>query len=167
MALREGLRHFRASPVGILANDRGAPQLPVGLRGSVSHKDTLAVALVQPDQGWHVGVDVEFLKMPKTEIASDILTPRELDEYTRAKASQKTFALMARFSLKEALYKALDPFVRRYVDFEEVDVTLNDDGKALAELDLVQGEGPFEVELNWFTFDDMILSTARVRKSSK
>lgn len=166
LALREGLRHYQVSPTGILATDRGAPLLPFGLRGSISHKDSLAVALVQPDQGWHVGIDIEFLKMPKTEIASDILTPRELDEYTREEDSHKTFALMARFSLKEALYKALDPFVRRYVGFEEVDVTLNDDGRASAALSLVQGEGPFESELHWFTFDDMILSTARVRKAS-
>ncbi len=70
-------------------------------------------------------------------------------------------AVVTRFSIKEAMYKAVDPFVRRYVGFKEAEVELGP--PARARFCLEHGEGPFLVEATWAELDGLILSTARVR----
>ncbi len=61
----------------ILADDRGAPALPAGWVGSISHKGALAAAIAAPaGDGW-VGVDVERAAPSRVDIAGRILTPRE------------------------------------------------------------------------------------------
>jgi 4'-phosphopantetheinyl transferase EntD len=50
-------------------------------------------------------------------------------------------------SAKESIYKALDPFVRRYVSFKEATLILGDDGRCEARLALGGGEGPFLTEV--------------------
>ena len=74
-------------------------------------------------------------------------------------------AILLRFSAKEAIYKALDPFVRRYVDFKEVALTPRSDGGADVTMHLREGEGPFVVEAQWRRFDGIVLTTARVERS--
>jgi enterobactin synthetase component D len=103
----------------ILADDRGAPRLLPGWVGSVSHKGGLAAALVAPaGDGW-VGVDVELAAPPRADIARRILTPRE-----QARVPDRGRAVTLRFSIKEAIYKAIDPHLRRYVGFTEVELEL-------------------------------------------
>ena len=57
--------------------------------------------------------------------------------------------VVARFSIKESIYKAIDPFVQRYVGFKEAHVELGDEASPVREarvrLSLAQGEGPFAV----------------------
>ncbi len=159
--------HLSQRP-SILATPRGAPKLPEGVRGSISHKSDLAVALVDPDPSnaqWQIGVDVENLALPRTDISRSILTPRELAEFQSLPESARPFELMARFSLKEALYKALDPYVSRFVGFHEVEVDVHPDGAATPHLFL--REGGLEAELWWTLLDSapgVILSTARVTR---
>jgi phosphopantetheine--protein transferase-like protein len=158
------LEAIGAPRVPILSTDRGAPLLPPDLRGSISHKSDVAVALVQRVEGdWTVGVDIEQLEVSQTDISEQILTPRELAALRRASTERYGFELMARFSLKEAFYKALDPFVRRFVGFEEVEVDLHPDGTAGVQLLLKPEEGQFEADLRWHVLGAQILSTARVR----
>jgi 4'-phosphopantetheinyl transferase EntD len=121
-ALREALRQMGGptdQPLG--SSPRGAPLLPSGYVGSVSHKSTLAVALVVPAQGdERVGVDVEELERPRLHLAPRILTPNELRALQQLPEPERWPELLLRFSAKEALYKAIDPFVQRYVGFLEV-----------------------------------------------
>jgi 4'-phosphopantetheinyl transferase EntD len=124
------------------ATDRGAPLLPEALpssasvRVSISHKDTVAAACVWlPPRDMalaaalpHMGVDVEELgdaaRRSARDIASHVLTERERAQLPQgqATAAQRQRAVLLRFSAKEALYKAIDPVVRRYVGFLEVEV---------------------------------------------
>src|SRR5688572_31816160 len=61
----------------ILADDRGAPILPAGWVGSVSHKGAFAAAIIaRAGAGW-VGIDLERASAPRADIATRILTPRE------------------------------------------------------------------------------------------
>lgn len=122
LALRAALAHVGVDEVGaLLSDDRGAPVLPARLVGSVSHKSTLAVGLVAADEGVRIGVDVEDLwSPPRTQIARRVLTPEELARWSRLPEEEQWPQLLLWFSAKEALYKALDPYVRRYVGFTEV-----------------------------------------------
>jgi 4'-phosphopantetheinyl transferase EntD len=168
VALRHALRaHGVHDDTALLRNDRGAPVVPPGLQASVSHKDDVAVALVRAVGDGFVGVDVEGTTAGNTDIQRHVLTVREraalapLDDVTRG------LSLMQRFSLKESLYKALDPWVRRYVGFLEVEAWPQPDGTCRFELALKGGEGPFLVEGTWVVRDSVVVTTACVRRGAR
>jgi len=149
LALHEALGE-RASP--ILTDDRGAPMLPPGWVGSVSHKGPAAAALVAPAGAGWIGVDLELAAPPRLDIARRILTPREL-----AVLPDRGRAVTLRFSLKEAIYKAVDRHLRRYVGFSEVELELIEDVCA------VSSELPLSIEAWWREHAGYWLSTARAR----
>ena len=138
----------------ILADDRGAPVLPAGWVGSVSHKGMRAAALLAPAEEARVGVDLEIAAPPRGDIARRILTARE-----QAKLGDRGPAVTLRFSIKEAIYKAVDPFVRRYVGFTEVELDVLDDGRAH-----VTSELPLAIETTWREVAGFWLTTARARR---
>ena len=131
----------------LLNDERGAPVLPKGLTGSLTHKNSLAVALVAPSQnGMRLGVDVESMKLRQSAIERMILTDEERAIFQTVLDSDKEKYLVSRFSLKESIYKAIDPFVQRYVGFKEVEIVETDDTIG-ARFMLKDNEGPFDVEL--------------------
>jgi enterobactin synthetase component D len=136
----------------ILSDDRGAPILPAGWVGSVSHKGAVAAALVAPAGAGHIGVDLERAQPSRQDIARRILTPRE-----QAALPDRDLAVTLRFAIKEAIYKALDPYVRRYVGFTEVE--LDFDGDAVS----VTTELPFAIEATWRRHAGHWLATAHAR----
>jgi 4'-phosphopantetheinyl transferase EntD len=85
-----------------------------------------------------------------------------LAEIAHLDVSDRAREVLLRFSAKEAIYKALDPFVRRYVGFGEVAVSPLPDGSARVTPDLRDGEGPFVIEVRWRRFEGVVLTTARV-----
>ena len=179
VALRTALREVGVDVGGpILKTTRGAPLLPAGVRASVSHKDELAIAIatLEDGSGAHVGVDVEIVEERRVraggkriDVSRHVLTTRELDELAVLDDEARHRALLLRFSLKESLYKALDPFVQRYVGFLEVEARPLDDGTASFVLALSHGEGPFIVEGAWSAASDplageIVISSVRVRR---
>lgn len=150
--------------VPFFADDRGAPRLPAGVVGSVSHKRALAVALAAPDAGWTVGVDLEPARREpgRVDIASRVLTPAERAIADALTGESRERAVLLAFALKEALYKAIDPHLRRYVGFQEVAVWPDDAGLARVE---PLGDWGLELEAAWVTVDDYLLCTARARRS--
>lgn len=151
VALREALARMGGPEGPILATDRRAPRMPAGFVGSISHKSSIAVALVDRDRGWTIGVDVE--EPGAAEIGPRILTAKEQTE-----VRDRPEEILVRFSLKEALYKALDPWVKRYVGYTEVEVRPRPDGSA----DVRWGfECPLHAE-TWWSIGPCILTTARV-----
>jgi 4'-phosphopantetheinyl transferase EntD len=160
VALRQALARSGVEVPAVLADERGAPKLPAGVGGSISHTETLAVALVGPGPGC-VGIDVELDVGRELDIASKVLTQEEQAAIAGLDAAERGREVVLRFSAKEAVYKALDPFVRRYVGFKEVAVTPLPEGKAAVEIRLARGEGPFVIEVRWMRWDGFVLTTAR------
>jgi len=142
----------------VLADDRGAPILPAGWVGSISHKGALAAALAGPaGDGW-IGVDVERAAPPRIDIARRVLTPREQAALADLAADpERGRAVTLRFSIKEAIYKAIDPHLRRYVGFTEVELAL--DGGACT----VAHALPLAIEAAWREHGGHWLATARAR----
>lgn len=111
---RVAMHQLIATDTPVLSDDRGAPILPVGFTGSISHKGTRAVAIVAPADLGVVGIDIEYAAAPRGDIGRRILTERE---------PTVTGKLLTRvFAIKEAIYKAVDPVVRRYVGFQDVEI---------------------------------------------
>ncbi len=141
LALRAALSSVspetRSSPV--LRTPRGAPLLPAGVLGSVSHKRRVAMALAAVPSGdvGTIGVDVEEVpderELTRPDLASRILTPLERHGLAPLAARDPLAyreAVRLRFALKEAVYKAIDPHVQRYVRFQEVELFPESEGEA-------------------------------------
>lgn len=158
-------------PAPILKDDRGAPRVPTPLSLSLSHKDEVAAALVSMEGQAHVGVDLEPLSERERarDIASHVLTEGELAELSGMDEDARRREVLVRFALKEALYKALDPFVRRYVGFLEVEARTAGDGEereASFTLGLPPPEGPFVVTGRLLHIDELAVSLVRVAQPS-
>jgi 4'-phosphopantetheinyl transferase EntD len=132
-------------------SDRGAPIVPRG-HGSIAHKSggdrVIAVAIAAPHL---VGIDVERALPPRQPIERRILTPRE-----QAALGDDRAEVALVFALKEAIYKAIDPVVRRYVGFTEVEIDLASRTVTTAL--------PFELDLWWTRLaepEPLWLATAR------
>jgi 4'-phosphopantetheinyl transferase EntD len=130
--------------------------LPPGFVGSISHKAERAAALVAPVGQGFVGVDIELAAPSRLAIERRILTPRE-----QTLVSGREVTLF--FSIKEAIYKAIDPIVRRYVGFTEVELDVRSDGSVKVTV-LDAARLPVEIEASWREHDGHWLATARGRQ---
>ncbi len=177
LALRRALGHAEragspglsafATSSAILCDDRGAPSLPPGVVGSIAHKDPIAVAIAAPlgpraarGSSHRVGVDVELAIRPLSlRLASRILCPDEAAQLLTGTDDERSRALLMAFSAKEAIYKAIDPFVRRYVGFHEVKLR-GDPSRYDVEPLLASGEG-LDVEARAFVAGEVVIAVAR------
>jgi phosphopantetheine--protein transferase-like protein len=165
LALRAALSALGAQAVGpILATARGAPVLPSGFVGSISHKRDLAVALAAPAEGASsatLGIDVETPRRFRHDISRHVLTPDERAALSTLEGAARDLEILRRFAAKEAVYKALDPWVRRFVSFQEVALVSLSDGQLDARLTLGADEGAFAVEVHDASDASLILVAAR------
>jgi 4'-phosphopantetheinyl transferase EntD len=151
-ALHHGLGDFTTP---ILPNERGAPLMPAGWLGSVSHKSQLAGALVAPESlGGQVGLDLERAVPAKVDISRKVLTERE-QAALPDDALERGRAVTLRFAIKEAIYKAIDPYLHRYVGFTEVELEL------AADACTITTALPLAIEATWREHDGFWLATAR------
>ena len=122
------------------------------LFGSISHKKDRGVAILanpyiqqklstrqnsneeeegRPQKLVGVGIDLELVSRPgKASIAKRVLTAKELKELGRLTGITSEEEVLLRFSLKEAIYKAIHPLLCQYVSFQEAEVTPYNDGTA-------------------------------------
>jgi enterobactin synthetase component D len=163
VAMRHALARAGIDAPPVLVDARGAPTLPPDIAGSISHKESLAVALVQRGSA-RLGVDVERETTRAHDIASMVLTEEEAVELAALDARERERQVLLRFSIKEAIYKALDPFVRRYVGFKEVSVMPWPGGSAEVRVHLPASEGAFAIEAQWRRWERFVLTTARVER---
>ena len=176
VALRRALVEIGVAVPGPIArDDRGAPVVPAGVRASISHKDDLAVALVarveRDDEDARLGVDVEALPATTTaapaapDVSRHVLTAAELAELAGLDHAARAREVTTRFSAKESVYKALDPYVRRFVGFQEVEARPDPaSGLVATTLLLTGGEGPFVVEARYVVRDAFVVTTARIAR---
>ncbi len=179
IALHEALRDLGLDAGPILSTKRGAPELPESVTGSISHKRTLAVALAaRKSGGLSVGVDLEPAPcLPpspndpgwdnRPDISSRVMTSEELAALAALPEPLRRREVVLCFSIKEALYKALNPLVGRYVSVQEATVLPHLDGSVAVTLALTQNEGPFVAEARWSEIDGHLLTTAALRPAPR
>lgn len=80
----------------------GAPEVAGGVKISISHTQTLAVALASSDQTYALGVDVEAI--PTDNRGEELLAERIVSPAERDGLNIET---VQRLSIKEAVYKAM------------------------------------------------------------
>jgi 4'-phosphopantetheinyl transferase EntD len=106
-------------------------------------------------------------------LATRILTPLELAGIDALDPHAHRQATLLYFALKEAVYKAIDPYVERYVRFTEVEVELDlgglqeaeASGTATVALRLPECERmPLTVHAAWMLEPSWIVTTALGRR---
>jgi len=156
--------------VPILSTPRGAPAMPPGFVGSISHKRELAVAIVAraaPTPLATIGIDVEVARPLRSDIAPRVLTPAERAALAGLDGAARDAAILFRFAAKEAIYKALDPRVQRLVSFQEAEIVTDPRGGFGAHLSLARGEGPFSVHLHEVRAHGLVIVVAVVTHATK
>ena len=160
MALRAALGNEQPC----LKDQHGRPTLPPSHMGSISHKGNLGVALIAPSSPrTSIGVDIELRGTDRRSIAPKVLTDREIRSLGQLKGVPVEEEVLLRFSLKEAIYKAVHPLINQYVSFQEAEVTPADDGTAICVWNLKSGAHTKFATLtaHWRKIDNYFLSSAR------
>lgn len=147
----------------LLSDSFGAPTAPPALTISIAHKEGLAIALVARRKHGVVGVDLEFLGRDRREIAPKILVEAEQHEIAALDEHRQWTAILIRFAIKEAIYKALAPRLQRYIGFDEACISDVANGGATIHLQLKPGDSPTHIEARYNWMPEGLVTTVRAR----
>jgi 4'-phosphopantetheinyl transferase EntD len=121
---RRAMEKLGVPPRPLLPGERGAPEWPAGLAGSMTHcEGYCAAALVRATDLASLGIDAEpHVPLPEGVLAA-VALPAEADRLRRL-AGERPEVHWDRllFSAKESVYKAWFPLTRRWLDFAEADI---------------------------------------------
>lgn len=141
---------------------RGEPVLPAVIAGSISHKESLAVALVARGDAGSVGVDLEPMAPARPAIEDVALREDERAALRATPEEDRWERLLVAFTLKEALYKALHPHLGRYVRYDEAAVVFGTSGVPEIRLHL-DGGAAFGTDLLIERLPDHLIACVRAR----
>ena len=118
LVARDLLRRLGYLEWPIKRSSAGAPIWPEGIRGSLAHDSDYAVAAICREQDFRaLGVDVEPAELLPRELVDLVATPRE-----REHLDADGFGGRMLFVAKEAVYKALYPLDRSFLDYHDVEI---------------------------------------------
>lgn len=124
---RDLLARMGAPDSALVKDADGVPQWPSGFVGSLAHDATHALAAVALEKDiWALGVDLEPDRPQAEEMIELVATPAE-----RARYDKELLRGPALFVVKEAVFKALFPRDKRFLDYYDIEVDL-DAGRARA-----------------------------------
>lgn len=162
LALADIFSELGVARAPVLVNPAGAPDLPPGVAGSITHKKDLAIGMLARGAPG-LGIDLEETDRDRPGVAARVLRPEELAAVEALPEARRWTDTVTRFAVKEAIYKALHPFLSRYIGFGEVAVWPSPDGIDRVEPALQPGEGPFRFEARHYWVDTRVFATVRVR----
>jgi 4'-phosphopantetheinyl transferase EntD len=124
---RTALRDLGLPPAPILPGERGAPQWPDGVVGSMTHcAGYRAAALARGADFVTIGIDAEPDEPLPDGVAEAVTAGGEPGALARLRADHPGVSWdRLLFSAKESVYKAWFPLTRRWLDFAEATVTLD------------------------------------------
>jgi enterobactin synthetase component D len=94
-------------------------------------------------------------------VSGRVLTADEIADLAGLDQHQRALIVIQVFAIKEAIYKAIDPFMRRYVGFREVSARSRPDGSVDV---AVPARWGLQVEARWRAYDEFWIATARARR---
>lgn len=117
---RQLLAQLGHSGVPLPRGASGAPVWPESIAGSLAHDDQVAVAAVGMKRDLHgVGIDVEPAVALPPDMLRLVATPQELRRIADDPLRGKLL-----FAAKEAVYKAVYPLDRVFLEFGDIEVDL-------------------------------------------
>lgn len=125
---REALADL-GEPGGVLPRaEDGRPMWPEGVTGSIAHTRSHCVAVAaRQAEVRAVGVDLEISETLEQPLWRRICTPREHAWVLEHTSSERLRGILVTllFSSKEAVYKCVYPEIRRFLDFDDVEIQLD------------------------------------------
>lgn len=117
---RQLLQQFGHPPCALPKDAAGAPVWPAGIIGSMAHDSRIAVAAVgmRADVG-ALGVDIEPAEPLPSELLDLVATPQE-----QLKLAHDAYRGRLLFVAKEAVYKAVYPLDRMFLEHHDVEINL-------------------------------------------
>jgi 4'-phosphopantetheinyl transferase EntD len=170
---RAALAELGVEPQAIPSGERGAPQWPGGIVGSITHCDGYrAAALARGADLLTIGIDAEVDAALPDGVLSDVALPEErraLELLGREEPRLSWDRLL--FSIKESVYKAWYPLAERWLGFEDARVTIDRDRGSFAARLLVPGPDLEGEELSgfsgrWLAHDGLLLTAIAVPASA-
>jgi 4'-phosphopantetheinyl transferase EntD len=121
---RLALERLGIEPAAIPNGERGEPLWPDGVVGSITHcRGYCACAVARAEQVASVGIDAEVHEPLPDGVLRQVAFGRELAMVAGDGAGVCLDKLL--FSAKEAVYKAWFPLARRWLGFEDVELTVD------------------------------------------
>ena len=162
-AAHSALREINVSNFPVLKGMNREPLWPKGIVGAISHCDGIALAAVAAkERTAGIGIDIEQIKPTiEEDIAKYVCTLREL-EWINQKNEMKIKRMLMIFSAKESIFKALFPISGVFLDFQDAELTWNEDnmsfsGKLLTQAGKDYGKG-YSLEVGCRTDDSYIFT---------
>ena len=116
------LSRFGREPYAIPKSTAGMPVWPDGIVGSLAHDANVAIAAMAAQTEFQsVGIDIEPAEPLDPDLLGIVATAKERD---RIEDDPLRGRLL--FSIKEAIYKAVYPLDRTFLDHHDVEVSLAD-----------------------------------------
>jgi len=166
---RDALARLGLPPAPILPGERGAPQWPRGITGSITHcAGYRAAAVASASSILTIGVDAEPDNVLPGGVLDAVSLPAERARLRDlASAAPGTSWDRLLFSAKEATYKAWFPLTRRWLGFEDADITISpEDGifqvRLLVAPPEAGGAAPTSFVGRWMARDGLILTAITV-----
>jgi phosphopantetheine--protein transferase-like protein len=116
------LSNVSAPRLPILTLHSGAPSIPIGFAGSISHKGPLTIAFADVEVR-AVGIDLECVEESDQKLAPRVLTETERSRMPLVDERSKPLYITAHFAVKEAVFKALREEDQSSVDFEHIELS--------------------------------------------
>jgi 4'-phosphopantetheinyl transferase EntD len=112
------------SDFAILINQQRGPIWPPGIIGSLSHCSEIAVAVAIDDRSIaSIGIDVEAYYEMEENLRKLICSEQEM-KHLRSIGQPELMSKIV-FSIKEAIYKCLNPLIQQWIDFKDVSIVLD------------------------------------------
>lgn len=132
------LRRLGIPPWGIPSGERGEPLWPEGVVGSITHcQGYRACAVARAGDLVSLGIDAEVHAPLPPGVLEEVASPAERTWATREGPGPFVDRLL--FSAKEAVYKAWFPLTRRWLGFEDVELSVDERSGTFQACLLVEG----------------------------
>lgn len=123
---RRALRHMNVAASSIPVDKNRCPVWPDGIVGSISHTDDfVGIALARAQDYVSVGFDIEAGGAVRPELCDMFLTDDESYQIDLIADSELVTLI---FSCKESVYKAVYPLVGEFLEFQDLEISIVDDG---------------------------------------
>ncbi len=166
---RKALEQVNISGFPLLPSKDRAPVWPAEISGSITHKGDRCLAVISAKSKiTSIGVDIEYNSPLKNTLTKQILTESEIQGTDHD--SQDLILAKLIFSIKESIYKCLNPIYNQWIGFKDVTVKLNqsmNNFQVIAENSLHPSISLNAIQGSWLIEKDYIYSSCWLANSSQ
>lgn len=146
----------------ILRGERGMPLWPEGYVGSMTHTTGFRAAVAAPKHSIRsMGLDAEPAEPLPEGVLPLVARTGELAQLDRLTKQGINCADRILFCAKEATYKAWFPMTQRWLDFDQAEIDLRDDGTLISYLLVRPTPVPF-IAGHWTISGNFVIVTTQV-----